>query len=58
MKTDWDWETNSEIFEKIKFAKLISAFVEGEKIRLFFEKDGKIFRLKVWCEGFKLDEIR
>ena len=45
---DSEWETNAKIFNSLKGAVLISAFVQAEKVRLFFRTpDGKVLRLKI-----------
>jgi len=41
------WESNTDFFEPIKGAVLISAFIQSELIRLYFLKDGKIYRVKL-----------
>ena len=57
------WETNApKLFEPLKGAVLISAFIQGEKVRLFFLKDGKIIRVKIptsWFGGpFEIKEVK
>ena len=56
-----EWETNSKMFEKLKHARLVSAFEQATKIRLYFEKDGKIYRIKIpltWDGGcFELTKV-
>lgn len=43
------YETNHVFWEELLGAELISAFTQGEKVRLYFRTvDGRIVRVKIW----------
>ena len=56
-----EWECNNKYLNNLKGAVLVSAFVQGEKLRLFFRTpDNEMVRLKVplgYYGGIEIDEL-